>query len=64
MKKYVLKTKRDIQILNLCKQIEKLKLSKEDKDLVKLIKTQLEKDWRKLLIMELEKLIKKYNKGK
>ncbi len=60
MKKYVLKTKRDLEILNLCRKLEKSKLSKNDKDLVKLIKTQLEKDWRKYLIIKLEKLAKKY----
>lgn len=61
MKKYILKTKRDIDILNLCKKLEKLELSKKDKDLVALIKTQLEKDWRIYLLTELEKLLKKYN---
>jgi len=59
--KYVLKTKRDLEILNLCKRLEKLKLSKKDKDLVALIKTQLERDWRKYLLTELEELLKKYN---
>ena len=38
MKKYVLKTKRDITILNSCKRLEKLRLSKADRDLVTLIK--------------------------
>ena len=62
MKKYVLKTKRDITILNLCKKLEKLKLSKADRDLVALIKTQFERDWRKYLVKFLEKLLKKYEK--
>ena len=61
MKKYVLKTKRDIKMLNLCKRLEKLKLSKKDKYLVALIKTQLERDWRKYLLNALEKLLRKYN---
>jgi hypothetical protein len=59
---YILKTKRDIKILNLCKKLEKSNVSKNDKELVKLIKTQLEKDWRKHLIIKLDKLVKKYLK--
>ena len=58
--KYVLKTKRDIEILNLCRRLEKFDLSKNDKDLAKLVKTQLEQDWRKHLLIKLEKLLKKY----
>mgnify|MGYP001611515058 FL=1 len=58
---YVLKTKRDIEILNSCKKLEKLKLSKADRDLVTLNKTQLERDWRKYLLNALEKLLRKYN---
>ncbi len=58
--KYVLKTKRDLEILNLCNKLLKFNLSKKDKDLVFLIKTQLEKDWRKHLIINLKKLLKKY----
>ena len=60
--KYVLKTKRDAEILKLCKELEKLKLSADDRKLVSLIKTQLEKDWRKHLIIKLNKILQKYNK--
>jgi len=60
--KYVLKTKRDLEILRLGNKLSKLKLSKSDKKLASLIKTQLEKDWRKHLLIELRKLIKKYQK--
>ena len=60
MKKYILKTKRDVTILNSCKRLEKLRLSKADRDLVALIRTQLERDWRKYLLAYLEKLLKKY----
>ena len=60
--KYVLKTKRDLEILRLGNKLSKLKLSKSDKKLASLIKTQLEKDWRKHLIMELRKLTKNYQK--
>jgi len=60
MEKYLLPTQRDVEILNKCKQIEKLKLLKEDKTLVKLIKTQLEKDWRKHLLKKLDELLKRH----
>ena len=60
MKKYILKTKRDIKILNLCKRLGKIILSKQDRYLIKLIKTQLEKDWRKHLLIKLDKISKKY----
>ena len=46
--------------LKICNKLLKAKLSKSDKDLILLIKTQLEKDWRKHLIFKLEKLIIKY----
>lgn len=61
-KKYVLSTDRDFEILGKCKQLEKLKLNKEDKFLVNFIKTQLVKDWRKPLLKELNQLSKKYKK--
>ena len=59
-KKYLLPTDRDLEILAKCKLLEKLKLNKEDKTLVKFIKTQLEEDWRKPLLKMLNKLLKKY----
>ena len=57
-KKYVLKTKRDLEILNLCKNLEKFKLSHEERRIVKLIKSQLELDWRNTLLKELRILTK------
>ena len=60
--KYVLKTKRDLEILDSCNKLLKNKLSKSDKNLVLLIKTQLETDWRKYLLMKLNKLLDKYKK--
>ena len=44
-KKYVLKEKRDLEILALCNKMEGKKLSKLDLKLVKLIKTQLEEKY-------------------
>ena len=61
-KKYVLSKNTDIEILTKCKQLEKMKLKKEDKFLIKLIKTQLEDAWRKPLLKTLNKLLDKYKK--
>ncbi|NQU98853.1 hypothetical protein HQ533_05270 [Candidatus Woesearchaeota archaeon] len=63
-KKYVMPTDRDFEILAKCKELEKLKLTKEDKLLVKFIKTQLERDWRKPLLVKLNKLLRKYKEKK
>lgn len=63
-KKYVLLTDTDFEILGKCKQLEKARLNKNDKFLVKIIKTQLEADWRKYLLNALNKLIRKYKKTK
>lgn len=59
-KKYVLATDDDYVILGKCKELEKLKLSKKDKELVKLIKSQLEDEWRKPLIIKLDEILKRY----
>lgn len=59
-KKYVLSTDQDFEILEKCKLLEKKKLEKEDKHLVRLIKTQLRQGWRTPLVKELERLLKKY----
>jgi len=62
-KKYVLSTDEDYEILGKVKQLEKMKLTKEEKFLVKFIKTQLEHGWRKSLIKELDKILLKYKKS-
>lgn len=59
-KKYVLSTDADFEILAKCKQLEKLKLTKEDRYFVEFLKTQLEDDWRKPLLKTLNRLLKKY----
>ena len=59
-KRYVLSTHNDLKILATCKLLEKLRLAKHDKELVKLIKTQLQQNWRKPLLQQLDKLMKKY----
>ena len=55
-KKYALLTKLDIDILTKIKELEKKKLNKEDKRMLRLIKTQLEYDWRAPLVKELNKI--------
>ena len=61
-RKYVMSTNEDYEILQKVKKLEKLKLTKEEKILVWLIKTQLEPKWRKYLLQTLNKLFKKYQK--
>lgn len=61
-KKYVMSTNKDYEILKKVKQLEKLKLKKEDKLWTQHIKTQLERNWRKYLIQTVNRLLKKYQK--
>ena len=61
-RKYVMSTNEDYEILQKVKKLEKLKLTKEEKILVWLIKTQLEPKWRKYLLQTLNNLFKKYQK--
>ena len=58
-KKYVLATQKDIKILRKCKELEKRRLTKGERILVKLVKTQLEEDWRTPLRKAVDKLLKK-----
>lgn len=59
-RKYVLSTNTDFDILAKCKHLEKMKLSKKDREFVRFVKTQLEHDWRKPIIRELDKLMREY----
>ncbi|MFA4819993.1 MAG: hypothetical protein WC613_03490 [Candidatus Aenigmatarchaeota archaeon] len=59
LKKYVLLTDKDVEILKICNMLEK-KASNEDKYIIRLIKTQLAEDWRTPILKELKKLQKKY----
>ncbi len=61
-KQYVLKEEGDYEILEKIYQLEKCRLSSTDKEILKLIQTQLKDDWRKPLIKFLDKLGKKYKK--
>ena len=59
-KRYVLGETRDYVILAKLKFLESRKLLKRDRDLLRLLRTQLERDWRKPLIKFLDQLLKKY----
>jgi len=58
--KFVLSTDADLEILNQCNILMKEKLSKDDKELVELIKSQLLDDWRTPLLKSLNALLKQY----
>ena len=58
-KNYIFKEPRDYKILIKIKQLERKKLNKNEKEIVKLIRTQLKDDWRADLIQKLNKLLKK-----
>jgi hypothetical protein len=60
-KRYPLPEARDFIILKKIKYLETKKLNKQDKDLIKLIRSQLLKEWRNSLLISLNKLMKKYN---
>lgn len=57
-KKYVMSTDQDYEILSKIKQLEKCDLNKQEKFLVRLVRTQLERDWRKWLIKELDWILR------
>ncbi len=59
---YVLNDERDLVILGKIKEIERYDIKKEEKEIIKLIRTQLKSDWRTPLIKYLDKLIVKYKK--
>ncbi len=57
---FVLKEKKDFSILNKIKILENKKLSKNDKILVSLAKTQLRKNWRDPLLTCLNNINRGY----
>lgn len=62
-RRYVMSTDKDYEILKKVKCLEKLKLRKEEKILIQLIKTQLELEWRKYLLKTLNNILKRYAKS-
>ena len=61
-KKYAVKEKTDLKIFIKIKKLKNKKLNKEDKRMLRFIKTQIEWDWRKPLIKELNKIEKNSKK--
>lgn len=59
-RKYVLAADVDFGILGITKALLKKKVSKEDRRLIALIKSQLLEDWRAPLVQELNRLQRKY----
>ena len=59
-KRYVLSTDEDFEILGKIYALEQRKLSKEDKTMIRFLRTQLEHDWRAPIIKVLDELLKKY----
>lgn len=59
-KRYVLSTDEDWEILGKIYQLEKKKLSTEDKKFVTFLRTQLERDWRTPILRALDDLLSKY----
>lgn len=59
-KKVVMEEPRDYEILEKIYQLEKRKLTREQKELVAYLKSQLEADWRAPLLEYLDKLLKRF----
>lgn len=55
---YLLKDKKDLIILSKIKELEKKQLNNKQKEILKLIKTQLKDDWRTPLIKYLNKILR------
>ena len=58
--KYVMSTNEDYEILQKVKELEKMKLTKEEKEIVSLIKSQLIYDWRGPLLIKLKKIMQRH----
>lgn len=61
-KNYVMKDRKDFLILSKIKQLENTKIDRKDREIIRLIKTQLKNDWRTPLIVYLNKLLIKYRR--
>ncbi|MEK6928775.1 MAG: hypothetical protein AABW65_02370 [Nanoarchaeota archaeon] len=57
---YVLKEPEDITILLKIKEVERCRLSKSDKKIVELLRSQLKKNWRDPLIHHLNTMLRRY----
>ncbi len=61
--KYVLSTDEDYAILGKIHELEQLPLNEIDRELIVLLRTQLEDDWRGPIIKALDKLLGRYKNG-
>lgn len=59
---FLLPTEEDYKILSMIHELEKLRLSEENRKVVELIKTQLLDDWRSPLIKKLVEIKGKYSR--
>ncbi len=62
--RYVLSEERDFEILSGCNELQQQKLSKNNREFINLIKSQLEEDWRTPLLAKLKQIEKKYRRTK
>lgn len=58
--KYLLSKEEDYKILAKARELESKQLTNEDKEIVRLVLTQLEEEWREPLLDKLNELLKKY----
>ncbi len=59
--KYILSKQEDYEILAKIRELESKSLTEEDKEIVELIRTQLEEEWRDPLLDKLKSLLNKYS---
>lgn len=59
-RRYVLSTDTDYEIIGKIYELERRKLSTQDRELVKLIRTQLEHHWRTPILKFLNQLLRRY----
>ena len=55
---YVMKDKNDFVILSKIRKLEKRKLGRKEREMIKLVRTQLKRTWRAPLIRHLDKMLK------
>lgn len=61
-KEFILPSEEDYEILSYIKSLEMKQLTKKDKEIVKLIKSQLQADWRAPLLTKLREFVDKYKR--
>ena len=59
-KNYILKDKEDLIILSKIRSLKNMNINNKDKEMIRLIKTQLKQNWRNPLINYLNNVIRRY----